>query len=87
MADILSGAYAFGAIQAALVHRERTGQGQAVDVSLMNSMLNLMVFECQEAQFPSEQTAPGLRADEDARTATSLSPRSARRTLSRWRTR
>ena len=58
VADILSGAYAFGAIQAALVHRERTGQGQAVDVSLMDSMLNLMVFECQEAQFPSERRRP-----------------------------
>jgi len=58
MADILSGAYAFGAIQAALVHRERSGQGQAIDVSLMDSMLNLMVFECQEAQFPSERRRP-----------------------------
>jgi crotonobetainyl-CoA:carnitine CoA-transferase CaiB-like acyl-CoA transferase len=58
VADILSGAYAFGAIQAALVHRERTGQGQAIDVSLMDSMLNLMVFECQEAQFPSERRRP-----------------------------
>ena len=58
VADILAGAYAFGAIQAALVHRERTGEGQAVDVSLMDSMLNLMVFECQEAQFPSEQKRP-----------------------------
>ncbi len=58
IADILSGAYAFGAIQAGLVHRERTGQGQAIDVSLMDSMLNLMVFECQEAQFPSEQKRP-----------------------------
>ena len=57
-ADILSGAYAFGAIQAALVHRERSGQGQAIDVSLMDSMLNLMVFECQEAQFPSERRRP-----------------------------
>ena len=57
-ADILSGAYAFGAIQAALVHRERSGQGQAIDVSLMDSMLNLMVFECQEAQFPSERKRP-----------------------------
>jgi crotonobetainyl-CoA:carnitine CoA-transferase CaiB-like acyl-CoA transferase len=61
IADILSGAYAFGAIQAALVQRERTGQGQAVDVSLMDSMLNLMVFECQEAQFPSEQKRPVYR--------------------------
>ena len=58
IADILSGAYAFGAIQAALVHRERSGQGQAIDVSLMDSMLNLMVFECQEAQFPSDQKRP-----------------------------
>jgi crotonobetainyl-CoA:carnitine CoA-transferase CaiB-like acyl-CoA transferase len=58
IADILAGAYAFGAIQAALVHRERTGHGQAIDVSLMDSMLNLMVFECQEAQFPSEQRRP-----------------------------
>ena len=57
-ADILSGAYAFGAIQAALVHRERSGHGQAIDVSLMDSMLNLMVFECQEAQFPSERRRP-----------------------------
>lgn len=57
-ADILSGAYAFGAIQAALVHRERTGEGQAVDVSLMDSMLNLLVFECQEAQFPSKRPRP-----------------------------
>jgi CoA:oxalate CoA-transferase len=58
VADILAGAYAFGAIQAALVHRERTGQGQAVDLSLMDSMLNLMVFECQEAQFPSKRRRP-----------------------------
>ena len=58
VADILAGAYAFGAIQAALVHRERTGQGQAVDLSLMDSMLNLMVFECQEAQFPSGRRRP-----------------------------
>ena len=29
-----------------------------VDVSLMDSMLNLMVFECQEAQFPSGRQRP-----------------------------
>jgi CoA:oxalate CoA-transferase len=58
VADILAGAYAFGAIQAALVHRERTGQGQAIDLSLMDSMLNLMVFECQEAQFPIGRRRP-----------------------------
>jgi crotonobetainyl-CoA:carnitine CoA-transferase CaiB-like acyl-CoA transferase len=44
--------YAFGAIQTALVQRARTGRGQHVDVALMDSMLNLLVYELQEAQFP-----------------------------------
>lgn len=58
IADVLGGVYAFGAIQAALIERQRTGQGQAIDVSLMDCMLNLMVYECQEAQFPSERRRP-----------------------------
>jgi len=51
-ADILTGVFAVTAIQAALLQRERTGRGQSVDATLMESMLNLMVYECQEAQFP-----------------------------------
>lgn len=58
MADVLGGVYAFGAIQAALVERTRTGCGQYIDVSLIDSMLNLLVFECQEAQFPSDRRRP-----------------------------
>jgi crotonobetainyl-CoA:carnitine CoA-transferase CaiB-like acyl-CoA transferase len=58
VADVLGGAYAFGAIQAALVHRIRFDRGQHIDLSLMDSMLNLMVFECQEAQFPSDRRRP-----------------------------
>jgi crotonobetainyl-CoA:carnitine CoA-transferase CaiB-like acyl-CoA transferase len=58
VADVLGGVYAFGAIQSALIERHRTGRGQAVDVSLMDCMLNLMVYECQEAQFPSERRRP-----------------------------
>ena len=58
VADKICGLTIVGAVSAALVHRERTGAGQAVDVSLMDSMLNLLVFECQEAQFPSKRPRP-----------------------------
>jgi CoA:oxalate CoA-transferase len=52
IADIVSGTYAFGAIMAALTQRQRTGQGQHVDVSMLETMLSLMVGEVQTAQFP-----------------------------------
>ena len=52
VADLLGGIYAFGAVQAALLQRTRTGMGQVVDVALMDSMLNLLIYELQEAQFP-----------------------------------
>ena len=42
----------YAAIQTALVQRASTGQGQRVDVALMDCMLNLLVYELQEAQFP-----------------------------------
>lgn len=54
-ADVLAGVYAWGAIQTALLERERTGSGQLVDVALMDSLLSMMVYECQEAQFPQER--------------------------------
>lgn len=57
-ADLLGGVYAFAAIQAALVQRERTGEGQAIDVALMDCMLNLLVYELQEAQFPVDVPRP-----------------------------
>ena len=51
IADVLSGTYAFGAILAALNQRESTGQGQLVDVSMLESMLSLTLPEIQLAQF------------------------------------
>ncbi|WP_417209564.1 CaiB/BaiF CoA transferase family protein [Antarctobacter sp.] len=53
VADVLGGVYAFGAIQAALYQRERTGRGQFIDVSLLDSILSMLVYEAQEAQFPT----------------------------------
>jgi len=53
VADVLAAVYAFSAVQTALIGRFRHGTGQFIDVALMDSMINLLVFECQEAQFPS----------------------------------
>jgi crotonobetainyl-CoA:carnitine CoA-transferase CaiB-like acyl-CoA transferase len=57
-ADVVSAIYAFGAIQTALVHRERFGHGQHVDVNLIDSMLNMLIYEVQEAQFQATQRRP-----------------------------
>ena len=51
IADVLTGTYAFGAIMAALYHRQLTGQGQMIDVSMLESMLSLTLSEIQAAQF------------------------------------
>jgi CoA:oxalate CoA-transferase len=54
MADVLGGLNAFGAIQTALLQRGRTGAGQAIDVSLTEGMLSMMVYECSIASFSAE---------------------------------
>jgi crotonobetainyl-CoA:carnitine CoA-transferase CaiB-like acyl-CoA transferase len=54
-ADVLTGTYAFGAIGAALHQRHVTGQGQHIDVSMLESMLSLTLGEVQGAQFPFTQ--------------------------------
>jgi len=58
VADILGGIFGFSAIQTALVQRARTGEGQRIDVALMDCMLNLLVYELQEAQFPVHTARP-----------------------------
>jgi CoA:oxalate CoA-transferase len=57
IADVLTGTYAFGAIMTALYQRQRTGEGQMIDVSMLESMLTLTLSEIQAAQFPV--TPPG----------------------------
>jgi CoA:oxalate CoA-transferase len=58
VADILGGIFGYAAIQTALVQRERTGEGQRIDVALMDCMLNLLVYELQETQFPIHASRP-----------------------------
>src|SRR5262249_11271576 len=52
IADVLSGTYAFGAVMAALYHRQQSGLGQMIDVSMLESMLTMTLAEIQRAQFP-----------------------------------
>lgn len=54
-ADVVSGSYAFGAISTALYQREKTGMGQQIDVSMLESMLSLTVNELQWSQFDVEK--------------------------------
>lgn len=52
IADVMGASYAFGAIQLALYERTRSGLGQSIDVSLMDSVLGMLIYEMQAAQFP-----------------------------------
>lgn len=49
-ADILAATHAFGAVCAALLRRERAGLGEHIDVTLIDSMHNLVAFELQASQ-------------------------------------
>jgi len=57
-ADVVTGTYAFGAIASALYQRERTGRGQHIDCSMLESMLTLTLNEIQWSQF---EVAPAQR--------------------------
>jgi crotonobetainyl-CoA:carnitine CoA-transferase CaiB-like acyl-CoA transferase len=50
IADPVAGAYAFGAIQTALLRRARFGGGEHIDVTLLESMMTLVAIQYAEAQ-------------------------------------
>ncbi|RIV78232.1 CoA transferase [Pelagerythrobacter aerophilus] len=58
IADVLGGTHAFGAIQTALFQRERTGLGQFIDVSMLEAMVGMLVYEMQVAQQPLDERRP-----------------------------
>ena len=45
IADSIGGTFAYGAITTALLHRERTGEGQWLDVSMVDCLLSLVFDE------------------------------------------
>src|ERR1700759_3385671 len=50
-ADVFSGTHAFGAISAALYQRSNTGEGQHIDVSILEAIVGLPLKEVQWSQF------------------------------------
>ena len=60
IADVLSGTYAFGAVATALEQRHKTGKGQFIDTSMLESMLSLTLVEMMSAQFemPPQPSRP-----------------------------
>ena len=54
VADYASGAYAMGAILAALHQRHTTGRGQMVDVSMFETLVGMLLGEVNRAQFDFE---------------------------------
>jgi len=61
IADVVAASYAFGAVQTALLRRERFGVGGFVDVSLIESMLSLVAIQLQEAQAPAPLRSAAFR--------------------------
>ena len=59
--DILGGTHAFGAIQTALLSREKTGRGDYIDLSMLDALLGMPTYEFQEAQFPQPKQPKGFR--------------------------
>jgi CoA:oxalate CoA-transferase len=57
VADYASGAYALGAIMAALHQRNVTGRGQMVDVSMFETLVGMLLGEVNRAQFDFEMPA------------------------------
>jgi len=61
--DVSTGAHAMGAIACALLHRERTGQGQYIDVSLLDTYFHCQTIGvqlCSASQGAREMKASGL---------------------------
>jgi len=59
-ADYLAAIYAFGAVQTGLLSRFRHGGGRFIDVALMDSVINMLVFEIQTSQFPLDWKRRGF---------------------------
>ena len=62
VADMLAATFALSAILAALMRARQTGEGQYCDVTLVEAMMNLMVYEFQSAGLPSPSPRLPFRA-------------------------
>lgn len=77
-ADVLGALFAYSGVLAALNQRHVTGMGQHIDTTLIESMLLLMPYEVQEAQFPAPERRPvypPLKASDGYVMVSAVSPR------------
>ena len=61
--DVNTGVHASGAICAALLHRERTGEGQYLDISLLDCYfhcqeLNVQIYSASKGSIKPKRTGP-----------------------------
>jgi len=57
-ADYMSATHAMAAISASLFRRERTGEGERIEISMLDVMHNVLAYEYQEAQNPPKFGRP-----------------------------
>lgn len=62
IADVLTGAFAFGAIQSALIKRFRTGVGDVIDATLIESAMALVTGDLQVPQLSPAQRIMTFKA-------------------------
>jgi len=61
VADVSAGVHAFSAIGYALFHRERTGLGQWLDISMIDSMFHMLEIPVQGSSLSKGQYVPGRK--------------------------
>jgi crotonobetainyl-CoA:carnitine CoA-transferase CaiB-like acyl-CoA transferase len=85
-ADVVVGIVAFGAIQTALLHRERHGLGSYVDVSLLDATMQLLSLHYQRAQAglgaPEASRYPPLKTRDGYVVIPLIAPRAIERVAS-----
>jgi len=62
IADVLTGAFAFGAVQSALIARYRTGRGDYVDATLLEAALALVTGDLQMPQIQTNARITTFKA-------------------------
>ena len=62
VADVLTGAFAFGAVQSALIKRFRTGVGDYIDATLIESAMALVTGDLQMPQIETDQRITTFKA-------------------------
>src|SRR5262249_4826033 len=62
IADVLTGAFAFGAVQSALIARFRTGRGDFVDATLLEAAMALVTGDLQMPQISTNARITTFKA-------------------------